>query len=81
MTHTEIKDKIITLIAEQLAIDKSTISEKSTLESLGADSVDRFELVIKIEEDFNISVDDDEADKLTSVDQVVDYIEKELAKK
>lgn len=81
MTHSEIRDKVIALIANQLGIDVSTITADSTLESLGADSVDRFEFVIKLEEDFNITVDDQEADKLTSVAQVVSYIEKEIAKK
>ncbi len=67
-------EKVISIIAQQLNVDKSTISEDATLTSLGADSLDRVEIVMKLEEDFSIEIDDDAADKITTVGQAIDYI-------
>lgn len=69
-THT----KVVALIAEQLQIPAGTMNDSATLDSLGADSLDRVELVMKLEELFNIEIDDAAADKFKTVEDVVVYI-------
>lgn len=67
-------DKVISIVAQQLNINKSTISEEANLTSLGADSLDRVEIVMKLEEDFSVEIDDDAADKILTVGQAIDYV-------
>ncbi len=66
--------KIATLIAQQLHIDESRITEESTMDTLGADSLDRVEIIMKLEEEFDIEIDDAVAEKLATMRQLVDYI-------
>ena len=66
--------RIITMIAEQLHIAPQDISPESTLESLGADSLDRVEMVMKLEEEFGVEVRDEDAEKLVSVADLINYI-------
>lgn len=67
--------KICALIAEQLHVDTSAVTPASTLESLGADSLDRVELVMKLEEEFGIEIRDEDADKLVTVADLLTYIQ------
>ena len=73
--------KIITLIADQLSIDKSSIQPDSRLETLGADSLDQVEIVMKLEEEFDIEINDRDAEKLVTVDDVSRYISQLLQKR
>lgn len=66
--------KIIAIIADQLTMKKEDITEESSMESLGADSLDRVEIVMKIEEKFDLEINDDDADKLSTVAQAIDYV-------
>lgn len=70
----KIQDVVIAAIADQLSKKKSEVQEASTLEELGADSLDRVEIVMKLEEDLNVEIDDEEADDLTSVGSWVKYL-------
>lgn len=75
MSEDEIFQGLKELIVEQLGVDE----EKVTLESvfnddLGADSLDVVELVMAIEEKFNIEISDEDADKLSTVQDLVEYI-------
>lgn len=74
LTRHDVFNKISALIAEQLKVSKDTISENSTLESLGADSLDRFEFVMKLEEEFGVAIKDEEAEQLNTLGEAVDYI-------
>lgn len=69
-----VQSKIITLIAEQLGVEENTITTESTLEQLGADSLDIVELIMKMEECFSIEISDEEAEQLKTVGQVASYI-------
>ena len=53
----------------------------SVIEDIGADSLDIVELVMELEEEFDIQIPDDQAEKIKTVGEAVDYIEKEIAKK
>ncbi len=66
--------KVAAIIAEKLNIDNNNVKETATLEDLGADSLDLVEIVMKLEEDFGIEIKDEDAEKLTNVTQVVDYV-------
>ena len=74
--RNETKSKIIDLIAEQLNIDKKSISENSTLSELGADSLDRVEIIMKLEEEFSIEINDEMAQDISTVGQAIDYVNK-----
>jgi len=67
-------DKVAAIIAEKLSIDKATIAGQSTLQDLGADSLDIVEIIMKLEEQFGIQIKDEEAEKLQTVDDVVSYV-------
>jgi len=75
----EVTNIIISLIAEQLSITPDRIKRDSTLESLGADSLDQVEIIIKLQEQFGVEIDDDAADKIETVGQTIDYINLLLA--
>lgn len=74
-TSSSYEKKVVTIIAEQLHLDATTVTPTSTLESLGADSLDRVELVMKLEEEFGIEIHDEDADKLVSVADLLAYIQ------
>ena len=68
-------EKVQEKIAEQLGIDTDDITmESSFIEDLGADSLDIVELLMALEEEFDIEIPDEEAEKLVTVGDVVDYI-------
>ena len=77
MADESIEDKIKGIIVEQLGVtDDQVTPDAKFIEDLGADSLDTVELVMAFEEEFNIEVPDEEAEKLTSVGDVISYIEK-----
>ncbi|NLN49864.1 MAG: acyl carrier protein [Clostridiales bacterium] len=68
-------EKIQEKISEQLGIDAEEVTmESSFIEDLGADSLDIVELLMALEEEFDIEIPDEEAEKLVTVSDVVDYI-------
>ncbi|MBY0109780.1 MAG: acyl carrier protein [Candidatus Babeliaceae bacterium] len=73
MAH-DVSHEIRTIIAEQLSIPVDSLKDDTTLESLGADSLDRVEIVMNLEDHFSIEIDDEMAEKLNTVDDVVHYI-------
>ena len=69
-------EKIITLTAEHLGIDADSISETSSFkEDLGVDSLDLFELVMELEEEFGIEIPSEDLENLATVADVAKYIE------
>ncbi len=69
-------EKIKELVAENLGVDVSTITEKSSFkEDLGADSLDLFEMVMGLEEEFGVEIPTEDLEKITTVGEVVAYIE------
>jgi acyl carrier protein len=71
----EIEDKVIEIVAEQMGVDKSEITrETSFVNDLNADSLDTVELVMEFEDEFELSIPDEEAEKIQTVGQAVDYI-------
>ncbi len=69
-------DRVADIVAEQLGVDKDKITpETSFVNDLGADSLDTVELVMELEEEFDINIPDDAAEKIQTVGQAVEYIE------
>ncbi|MBE3102421.1 MAG: acyl carrier protein [Firmicutes bacterium] len=70
-------DKIKDIIVEQLGVEPDDVTmEASFIDDLGADSLDIVELIMALEEEFNLEIPDEEAEKITTVGTVVDYIKK-----
>lgn len=68
-------EKVQEKVAEQLGIDAEEVSmESSFIDDLGADSLDIVELLMALEEEFDIEIPDEEAEKLSSVGDIVEYI-------
>ena len=77
-----LNDKVKDIIVEQLGVDAEEVKpESSFIDDLGADSLDTVELVMAFEEEFDIEIPDEDAEKLTSVGLAVEYLEKKLAEK
>lgn len=70
------EEKIKKIIAEQLDVDLASVKpEASFVNDLGADSLDTVELVMALEEEFNIEISDEDAEKIATVKDAVEYIE------
>jgi acyl carrier protein len=74
LSRDDVYKKIVEIIAQKLQIDSSTIASSATLQDLGADSLDIVEIVMQIEERLEVAIDDAQAEKLHTVDDVVNYV-------
>lgn len=74
MDKDYIYQKIKDIVAGQLNIERDSINYDSDLQKLGADSLDRVEISMKLEEEFKIEINDEDANKLNTVKDAVDYI-------
>ncbi|HUB67681.1 MAG TPA: acyl carrier protein [Candidatus Methylacidiphilales bacterium] len=81
MAEKSIEDKVKDIIVEQLGVNPEQVTPQAKfIEDLGADSLDTVELVMAFEEEFNVEVPDEEAEKLQTVGDVVKYIEDKASK-
>lgn len=72
-----IEEKIVEIISEQMGADKAEITrETSFINDLNADSLDTVELVMEFEDEFDVSIPDEEAEKIQTVGAAIDYITK-----
>lgn len=75
MDAAQIEAKVIDIVAEQMGVDKGEISrETSFANDLNADSLDTVELVMEFEDEFDTSIPDEQAEKIQTVGQAIDYI-------
>jgi acyl carrier protein len=76
---SDVGQRIIEIVADQLGSDKGQITrETSFVNDLGADSLDTVEIVMEIEDEFDIDVPQEEAEKIQTVRQAIDYVEAHL---
>ncbi|MBL8501986.1 MAG: acyl carrier protein [Rhodocyclaceae bacterium] len=76
-----IEQRVKKIVAEQLGVNESEIKiDSSFVDDLGADSLDTVELVMALEEEFECEIPDEEAEKITTVQQAIDYINAHLKK-
>ena len=82
VSQEEIKEKVVKIVSEQMGVDKSEITmETSFVNDLNADSLDTVELVMEFEDEFELSIPDEEAEKIQTVGHAVEYIQKAQTKK
>lgn len=73
--RSEVEGKVISIIVEQLGIEQSEVAlESNFIDDLGADSLDTVELVMAFEEEFDLEIPDEEAEKINTVGTAIDHI-------
>ena len=74
---SDIEQRVKKIVSEQLGTDAANVkNESSFIDDLGADSLDTVELVMALEEEFGTEIPDEQAEKITTVQQAIDYINK-----
>jgi acyl carrier protein len=73
---SNIEERVKKIVAEQLGVKEDIANDASFVDDLGADSLDTVELVMALEEEFECEIPDDEAEKITTVQQAIDYVTK-----
>ena len=72
---SNIEQRVKKIVAEQLGVNETEVkSESSFVNDLGADSLDTVELVMALEEEFECEIPDEDAEKITTVQQAIDYV-------
>ncbi len=72
-----VAERVIDIVADQLGVEKEKVSiDSHFVNDLGADSLDQVELVMELEEEFDINIPDDAAEKIETVGKAIDHIEK-----
>jgi acyl carrier protein len=76
---SEVRTKVVSIIVDKLGVEESEVTnEASFTNDLGADSLDTVELIMEFEKEFNLSIPDEEAEKIETVGNAVSYIEGHL---
>ncbi|MCK9505068.1 MAG: acyl carrier protein [Porticoccaceae bacterium] len=76
---SSIVERVIKMVAEQLGVKEEDVkAESSFVDDLGADSLDTVELIMALEEEFDTEIPDEDAEKITTVQQAIDYINNNL---
>jgi acyl carrier protein len=76
-----VEERVKSIVIDQLGVEESQVTrEAKFVEDLGADSLDTVELVMALEEEFKLEIPDEEAEKIATVGQAVEYIEKHQTK-
>jgi acyl carrier protein len=76
----EVKSKVTKIIVDQLGVDSKEVTPKASfIDDLGADSLDIVELVMALEEEFDIEISDEEAEKITKVQEAVEFIQSHVS--
>ncbi|RUM41662.1 MAG: acyl carrier protein [Desulfobulbus sp.] len=72
-----VEDKMVDIIVEQLSVDKAkVVTGASFVDDLGADSLDLVELIMAMEEEFDVEIPDEEAEKIATVQDAIDFVSK-----
>ena len=80
MDRNEMQKKVVDIIANQLGVDKEIVTpEANVVDDLGADSLDVVELVMALEEAFDLEIPDEEAEKIRTVKDIIEYLAKTLS--
>lgn len=82
MEREELLKKIKAIVADKLSIGEDQVTEEASfIDDLGADSLDTVELVMALEDEFDMDIPDEEAEKLTTVGKTIDYVLGKLSNK
>lgn len=78
-TNQDVSERLKKIIVDQLGVDESeVVPSASFVEDLNADSLDLVELIMSLEEEFKVQISDEDAEKITTVQEAEDYIEEHL---
>ena len=81
MEEKDIEEKVISIVAEQMGVDKGEINKETNfVVDLNADSLDTVELVMEFEDEFETSIPDEQAEKIQTVGQAIDFIKDHVSK-
>ena len=81
MDEKELEEKVIAIVAEQMGVDKGEVSRATNfINDLNADSLDTVELVMEFEDEFETSIPDEQAEKIQTIGQAIDYIKEHSSK-
>ena len=76
---TDVKEKVVSIIVERLGVNPEDVVETASFTNdLGADSLDTVELIMEFEKEFNVSIPDDQAEKISTVGDALKYIEENI---
>lgn len=76
---SSIEERVVKMVAEQLGVKEEDVKPNSSfVDDLGADSLDTVELIMALEEEFDTEIPDEDAEKITTVQQAIDYISNNL---
>ncbi|OGI58434.1 MAG: acyl carrier protein [Candidatus Muproteobacteria bacterium RBG_19FT_COMBO_61_10] len=76
---SSVDERVMKIVVEQLGVNESEVTKESSfVDDLGADSLDTVELVMALEEEFDCEIPDEQAEKITTVKQAIDYINANL---
>ncbi|MGL1902061.1 MAG: acyl carrier protein [Fibrobacterales bacterium] len=79
MTQEELMEKVIAVVVEKLGVKEDQCkTEAKFVEDLGADSLDQVELVMALEDEFDLEIPDEDAQKLSSVGTVIEYVQSKV---
>ena len=71
----DIEEKVNTIVAEKLGVDRAEVTPDAVfIDDLGADSLDLVELIMSMEEEFDVEISDEDAEKITTVKDAFDYV-------
>lgn len=79
MIASSIESRVIKIVSEQLGVEENKVTEEASfVDDLGADSLDTVELVMAFEEEFNMEIPDEEAEKIKTVGDAINYIKQHV---
>jgi acyl carrier protein len=77
-----VEERVIEIVCDNLAVNKEQVNRNTSfIDDIGADSLDIVELIMELEEEFEITIPDDQAEKIKTVGEAIDYIQREIDKK
>jgi acyl carrier protein len=80
ITLSTISERVKKIVVEQLGVKEAEVSDQASfVDDLGADSLDTVELVMALEEEFDLEIPDEEAEKIRTIQQAIDYIKKHVS--
>ncbi|MGB9876751.1 MAG: acyl carrier protein [bacterium] len=77
---TDIAEKVRNIVAERLNVNPEEVTLETTFEDLGADSLDVMDLIMELEQEFDIEIPDEDAEKIRTIEDTVNYIQSRLQK-
>ncbi|MBC7327447.1 acyl carrier protein [bacterium] len=78
---TDIAERVRNIVAERLNVNPEEVTLETTFEDLGADSLDVMDLIMELEQEFDIEIPDEDAEKIRTIEDVINYIQTRIQNK